>query len=105
MWHDDFTVQSAREGEDLVVRPIGDLDIATVARVEQAAASAGRDSSRLVLDLGEVGFADTSGLRLFVALDRRARAEGFELTLRRCSGALRRIMDIAGLSPRIACED
>jgi anti-anti-sigma factor len=79
-----FDMESAQDGEKRSLRLTGELDIATVPRVEQAVErllSARPDE--LMLDLGGLDFVDSSGLRMCVALHQRAGAEGWRLSMRR----------------------
>ena len=75
-------VESHEEGDRVRLTLVGELDIATVPRLEYAIETAlapGRRS--LVVDLRSLGFLDSSGLRQFIVLADRAREEGFELLL------------------------
>jgi anti-sigma B factor antagonist len=60
----------------------GELDIATVPRLEQAVAAALAGGAReLTIDLRPLSFLDSSGLRLIIVLAERAVAEGWTLAL------------------------
>jgi anti-anti-sigma factor len=93
---DDFDVSVLRADGRLVLRPRGELDIATVPRLREALAQR-EPAEALVLDLSGLAFLDTSGLQIVVETGRRARAEGFELTLVRGPHAVQRVFEIAGL--------
>jgi anti-anti-sigma factor len=81
--------------ERCTLTPVGELDIASVPRLEQAVADAlGRGARRLVLDLSELSFVDSSGLRAFLVLKERADAEAWGLTLARPSEQVRTIFEI-----------
>ena len=76
----------------------GELDLATVPRVGQAVRElreVGWES--IVVDLAGVEFVDSSGLRLLVELDGRARAEGWRLALRGECPAFERLLCVTGL--------
>jgi anti-sigma B factor antagonist len=78
-----------------VLTPVEELDLASVPRLEAAVEDALRSgSSRLVLDLGQLTFVDSSGLRFFLLLCRRARSEGWQLTLTRPSDPVRTLLEI-----------
>ncbi len=62
----------------------GELDIATVPRVQAAVDTLlAQAVNHVVIDLSGVGFVDSSGLRLFIVLDQRAAVEGWTLSLLR----------------------
>ncbi len=67
-------------GPRLVLR--GELDIATAPRMQEAVDAALAEAPELlVLDLRELSFLDSSGLRQFIVLAGRAEQEGFRLAL------------------------
>ena len=91
-----FVVEVREAGEQTVVVARGDIDIATVdelrARLEPLEAP-------VVLDLREVTFIDTSGLRL--VLERHAALDG-AFALVAGPPAVQRLFDIAGVADRLA---
>ena len=66
-------------GEILAVA--GELDLGTVPALAESVARRGDDVKKLTLDLSELGFMDSTGLRLLIDLDRQARAQGWQLAL------------------------
>ncbi len=79
-----FEMESAIDGETGTLRLSGELDIATVPRVEEAVErlrAGGAD--QLMLDLQGLDFVDSSGLRMCIVLQQRADAEGWSLRMRR----------------------
>jgi anti-anti-sigma factor len=75
-------MESAHDGETGRLKLIGELDIATVPRVEEAAEAILRKGTRqLTVDLSRLDFVDSSGLRLFIVLQQRAGSEGWKLAL------------------------
>ena len=87
-----------RDGE-LCIELSGELDIASAAEVEARLLQlqSGDAPERLVIDLSEVQFLDSTGLSLLINADRRARGEGRRLTVISGTGAPRRILEISGL--------
>jgi len=79
------------------VRLAGDLDLSTVpalrARVE---ALRGDGSALIVLDLAELDFIDSTGLRLILELHGEAARDGFALALVPGGDAVQRVFDITG---------
>ena len=73
----------------------GELDVFTSPTLEAALATHGQVA---IVDLGEVSFVDSEGLRRLL-LARQDRAErGGALEIRRASRAVRRVMRLAGVS-------
>ncbi|MEX1106535.1 MAG: STAS domain-containing protein [Ilumatobacteraceae bacterium] len=58
----------------------------------------------VVLDLADVGFMDSSALRVLVEAHDRAAAHGRRLVLRAPSAAVRRLLEVSGLSEHLAIE-
>ena len=75
-----FEVDVQRRGGVAVVRPHGELDIAT-AETLWSALDGVEPAGRLVLDLRGLSFIDSSGRHMLVALHSRAQREGFQLSL------------------------
>lgn len=63
---------------------------------------AGRDAIRV--DLSEVSFIDSSGLRVLLQAEERCRAAGGSLTLERPGPQVRYILEITDLSARFGVE-
>src|SRR5215207_10148133 len=75
-----FAVDVQRRDDVAIVRPRGELDLATVETL-RAALDDINGAGRLVLDLRGLSFLDCAGLHLLVALHQRAQREGFQLAL------------------------
>jgi anti-sigma B factor antagonist len=94
----EFAVSEAEETEGVVtVRPSGELDIATAPRLEQALLHERAPGDRVVLDLAELEFIDSTGLRVIVRAVDAARTGRWELTLRQGPPAVRRVFEISGV--------
>jgi len=92
----DVTTRDARTAV-LTVR--GELDMETAGRLdERLAAQLRQGRSRLVLDLSGLGFMDSSGLNVLIRAFQRARDEGGDLYLAAPTPAVRRILEITGLT-------
>ena len=84
----------------------GELDIAGAARVEQELERIERESSTtIVLDLRELAFLDSTGLRVIVAADGRARAQERRLVIVRGSATVQRIIEMTRLDERLEIVD
>lgn len=80
----------------------GELDISSAARVEQELTRVEADPPPvIVLDLSGLDFMDSTGLRLVVGADHRARARGGRLAVVRGREAVQRIFRITRLEDRL----
>ena len=79
----------------LTLKVVGELDIANVTPIRQAlVAVVAEKPSRVVIDLSELSFLDSSGLALFMFLAN----EVGDVELREASPIVGRIIDVTGLS-------
>jgi anti-anti-sigma factor len=101
----NFDVAIHREGTALVVAPRGEIDLATVGLVKQAVEREQHSGDNLVLDLREVGFLDTSGLRYVLEINEYAARDGFTLHVVRGPRAVQRVFEVAGVEPRLPFVD
>ena len=68
-----FSVRTEQHGDAAVIIPTGELALATAPALEDALQGAFEDGSgRVVLDLRELEFIDSSGLRTLLTARRRA---------------------------------
>jgi anti-anti-sigma factor len=79
----NFRIETIETGSGITIRLGGELDSATcdqlLSRFEQLAGGAGVPD--LVLDLSEVSFIDSSGMRAIILVERGAGERGFALTI------------------------
>jgi anti-anti-sigma factor len=101
----NFDVATDRRPSALVVAPRGEIDLATVDLVRDAVERDHQQGEDVVLDLREVGFMDTSGLRYVLELVERASRDGFDVRLVRGPRPVQRVFEVAGLEPRLPFVD
>ena len=94
-----LTLRSERAGDTHVIALSGELDIASVRDVEAELASveAAARLARLVIDLRDVTFIDSSGLRLVLEASRRADTTAYRLALVRPGPRVFRAFEISGI--------
>jgi anti-sigma B factor antagonist len=81
------------------VRPVGELDLATVPLVDaQLSELVAAGFTSLVLDLRQLRFLDSTGVRLLLSWDAQSRADGFDLTVIPGPAPVQRVMDVAGVA-------
>ncbi|MFF6999031.1 STAS domain-containing protein [Streptomyces sp. NPDC008313] len=81
-----------------VLRILGDLDYATAGRLrEQLTELSLRPGQRLVLDLAEMGFCDSSGITALIVARNHAQAAQADIALASVPDRTLRVLRIAGL--------
>jgi anti-sigma B factor antagonist len=98
---DSLTVDDG-PGGTLIVH--GDIDVAG-GPILDAAIRARENDGRLVIDLGDVFFIDSSGLRSLLGASRRARARDADVVLRNVGSEVMRLLEITGTSDHFAIEN
>jgi anti-anti-sigma factor len=93
-------------GPQTTVSLAGELDPATApdlsSRLLELAADPGVTS--VVIDLAQVSFLDSAGLRVLVSANEALRARSADLVLRGPSPNVRRVLEVTGLTDLIAVE-
>jgi anti-anti-sigma factor len=93
------------DGDPLIARLGGEIDMANAGRVGDQILEAGGSGAGLVLDCTDVGFMDSSGIRMLLGLARRIDGQGGRLVLVVPEGSsLWRILDIAGVAHHMTIE-
>lgn len=92
-------VETRAEALRTVVSVVGEVDLATVALVEQAVMPWFSVSGEIALDMRGVTFIDSTGLRLLLAFDEMAIEDGRAFTLTP-SAAVTRLLELTGLGQR-----
>ena len=98
-----FRIETLQSGSGTTIKLTGELDSATCSelleRFEQAAAAP--DFRELVIDLEEVSFIDSSGMRAIIALERRAKEGGLALALMPPPPAVTELLRVTGITDRL----
>lgn len=94
-----LTVRVEQDADSLVVRALGELDIATANSLDEELRRVWYcDAAPILLDLGEVEFLDSVGVRSLLAVAKHSRERGDRLRIRRDSAAVRRVITVSGLA-------
>jgi anti-anti-sigma factor len=92
-----FEIRSELDAGSARLTVLGELDMATAPELEERAqALLDRAPSELIIDLSELTFIDSSGLRLLIILRDRAGDDGWKLGLVRPSGQALSIFTLTG---------
>jgi anti-sigma B factor antagonist len=96
-----FRVDVKPERERVRVTPHGELDLVTVLQLEtQIEELRSRGFPVIVLDLRQLTFMDSTGLRLLLQLDAESRSDGFRFELVDGEGPVRRLLELTGIGGR-----
>jgi len=95
-----FEVEVSKLGGTATVAVAGELEAATVLELEAALPTVERGGG-LVLDLRRLAFIDSSGIRVLMTLDVRARTEGWTLAIIQQPGAVQRVLDVCRVHERV----
>lgn len=99
-------LQTERENGRVRLALTGELDISSAGKVEEALARIEAEHPGVILlDLRELEFMDSTGLRLIVSADARAREASRRLAIVRGPEAVQRIFDITRLDERLDLVD
>ena len=92
-----------RDDDAARVRLLGDLDVATAsilsAEIDRLRAGGVR---RMILDLSNLGFMDSSGLRCILEYDAEARQDGFSLDLVPAPPVVQRVFELTRTHSRLS---
>ena len=101
-----LTVLVEQAGDALIVRAIGELSRSTAETFEaKLRLVIGGDVSTVDLDLGGVGFIDSTGLRSVVRMGNHSLRAGSRLRMRRASTQVRRAIEWGGLERLLPLVD
>jgi len=98
-----MVLDASFDDDSVRVRFEGELDLTTVPNAEEFVTNIEREHTpeMLVLDLSDLRFLDSSGLRFILTVDSRARKEGRRLKIVPGPEAVHRVFRIALLDKRL----
>jgi anti-anti-sigma factor len=102
-----LSFQTTITGDVAVVALSGELDVAGAALLEHELDRVATDhqATGLVLDLSDLEFMDSTGLRLVVLTDERTRADGRSFSLVRGRPDVQRVFEITRMTDRLDFVD
>lgn len=103
---DPLRVSTERHDDRIVLSLAGELDIATASRIEEALRAAEEAApALLVLDLRQLSFMDSTGLRTILGADARAREAGRRVVVVQGDENIRRVFEVTRLYERVEIVD
>lgn len=101
-----LSISSVQDGGTVRITLEGEMDLASATAVEDGLRAAEASSpTRVVVDLSQLAFIDSTGLRLLLQADARARQQGYELVLRPGEASVQRVFEITGALDVLRFED
>ncbi|WP_340317584.1 STAS domain-containing protein [Rhizorhabdus argentea] len=95
--------ENSRDGA-LVISASGRLDSSTAGALEAVLPARTREQKAVILDLAEVPYVSSAGLRVLLIGAKAARAAGNKLFITGLSPAVHEVFDISGFSKIFAIE-
>ena len=101
-----FRVDVEPEREFVRVCPHGEIDVATTGTVRERIADLMKEGfRRIVVDLRQATFLDSTGLRLMVDLDASSRSAGWRFAIIAGPAEVQRAFEVTGLLARLPFVD
>lgn len=98
-----MTIETITNGTTVIWKPKGRLDTATAPALETLIDGIGTAVKTLVLDLGELEYLSSAGLRVLLIAQKRMNGQG-ELVLRHVNETVMEIFEITGFSDILTIE-
>jgi len=100
-----FEAVSARHDGEVVISLRGELDVATEPAFRAELDAVVAAPCRVVVDMSDLEFMDSSGLSTLVRARQQLLGEGGELVVRHPSGIVRRVLEVSGLTVLVEDPD
>lgn len=102
----DLVLNVRREDHGATVNVGGEIDLHSSGQLLEYALGVMREHGpRLAVDLADVGFMDCGGVDALLAIRRRARLRGGNLTVVSTSPSVRRVLEIIGMDAVLAAPE
>jgi len=102
----DFTVEERNHGNAAVVAAVGELDLRTSPELEERLNRAFDAGAELViLDLRQIEFMDSTGLRVLLSAHQRAHDSGRRFALVRGADQVERVLTLTGVRDLLTVVD
>ncbi len=99
---EQLSIGVERDGDPIVVRVSGELDLTNASDLEQVLSDIDGD---VVVDLSELQFMDAQGLAVLAGADRRVRRRGAQLSIVHASSLAQRMFRVTGLEHLLSGSD
>jgi anti-anti-sigma factor len=100
-----YQVETQREDRAGIARVSGEFDLSAAEAVEAALKALEAECDVIVLDLREITFLDSTGLRTITSADARSRAGEFELKIVRGPEHVQKLLHVTGMDKILPLVD
>ena len=100
-----FSISSRRLDRGILVVLSGDVDLATARVVEAELTRAEASEDLVVLDLSQVSFMDSTGMRMIVWAHQRLRKSGGSLEIVHLPTQVKRLFELVGILDHLNISD
>jgi len=101
----DFAVERSDAGDRIIVSVRADVDLGTVDALSQALEQATRESGQVIIDMTDVTFLDSTGVRVLVEAYRSAQRNGGALYVRGARHWVARVLEVTGVARLLTMPD
>ena len=99
--HESFRLDERLDGDRVVLTVHGELDLATVDPVRSRVDALRAERRPVLLDLDQLEFIDSTGIRMVLQAAEDGERSGWEFTVSRGSFAVRRVFAAAHIEDRL----
>jgi anti-anti-sigma factor len=92
-------------GEAVELRPVGELDLSTIGVLRERLDRLHAEKAAVILDLGGLTFMDSNGVHMLLSAQHDAEREGWDISFRRATGAVERVLAITGVDQVLRFRD
>ena len=96
---DYFSVRRVDTGVEVLLQLSGELDIAGIDQIVDAVRHL-PPACHVIIDLSQLSFMDSTGIRAFMTLDLRSRSEQWSLTLKAAQPQVLNVLKVCGFDGR-----
>ena len=99
-----LTIEVRPSAGSLTLALMGELDLSSAPTLRACLEQLDPGVEEIVVDLTDVSFMDSTGLALLVSTEHTLTTRGGRLTVRRPSGAVRRVLMVSGVDQLVSVE-
>jgi anti-sigma B factor antagonist len=92
-----MTVSTEKKGEEAIVAPVGSINTQTAAQFQDAISSVLTGTKKMTIDLKDVDYISSAGLRVFLWAENTMEAQG-EMTVINIRSEVKEVFDMTGFS-------